>query len=137
RADREAGQVAVGQRGGVLDRLGQGAEARAEDEAEARRRGARARGVADHVGGGGHFCASSRSKASGSSSARVTVRRTPSGPLRWILVSLPANSDKRWRQPPHGTISSVSAMTTASSMRCPPPVTSAPIAEASAHWPCG
>ena len=44
---------------------------------------------------------------------------------------------RRWRQPPHGVMSSVSAMTTTSRIRRPPPATSAPIADVSAHWPWG
>jgi hypothetical protein len=48
------------------------------------------------------------------------------------------NSRSRWRQPPHGEHSSrLGAATTTSAIRPPPPATSAPIADASAHWPCG
>ena len=48
------------------------------------------------------------------------------------------NSRSRWRQPPHGTHGlSPPPITAASAIRVRPAATSAPIADASAHWPCG
>jgi hypothetical protein len=48
------------------------------------------------------------------------------------------NSRRRWRQPPQGTQKSwPSEITATSVIRSQPDATSAPIALASAHWPCG
>ena len=56
----------------------------------------------------------------------------------WISAPGTMNSRRRWRQPPHGTQgASPSEITATSVMRRQPEATSAPIADASAHWPCG
>jgi hypothetical protein len=53
-------------------------------------------------------------------------------------VSGPPNSARRWRQPPQGLHKlSPPATTATSAIRRSPAATMAPIAEASAHWPCG
>ena len=78
-------------------------------------------------------------KESGSSSPSVTScggRRSRS--TRWIGASSAANSRSRWRQPPHGLHSSgARPARRPRRSRPPPPATRAPIADASAHWPCG
>ena len=50
----------------------------------------------------------------------------------------PANSASRWRQPPQGGQTSIRSATTATAaISRSPAATSAPIADASAHWLCG
>jgi hypothetical protein len=53
-------------------------------------------------------------------------------------VSAEANSLRRWRQPPQGGhTSSFSATTATALISRSPAATIAPMADASAHWPCG
>ena len=133
-ADRgKPGSSAYGMRRRVLHGVGDAAEAGAEDERRAAGRSRRA-----GVGMRSAAAVTGRRRAAG-------ARRASSGPpdpLGPAEVDRrcrgPANSESRWRQPPHGRDElAASAMTATSAIRVPPSVTSAPIADASAHWPWG
>ena len=111
----EAGDLAVRDLDAVGEPLGELAEAGAEHQAEARADPVRA--GADVLRGRAHAARCSGPKESGSSSARLVVRRTRSMSTRWIGASSGANSRRRWRQPPQGVHSSaLGAATTTSAI---------------------
>ena len=81
--------------------------------------------------------AGGRTTSAAASRSVSTVRCTPSGPQRWIFMSSAPNSRSRWRQPPHGVMTSGPGPITAHSSTCAPAATSAAIAAASAQSPAG
>ena len=77
-----------------------------------------------------------RARAAAPPASRSDARRCARD--RWISAPGTMNSRRRWRQPPHGTQMSSPSEITATSVICErPDAISAPIADASAHWPCG
>src|SRR5690606_13607044 len=97
----------------IFDLVHQAPEARAKDERNLWR------APTQHLGypgnGAVHFSVSP-AKPSGRISAIVMVWTIPVASQRCRRASGPANSARRWRQPPHGVIRSIFSATTAISV---------------------
>lgn len=148
---REARQLLVGNRDGILQPVRDAAEAGARTAANtgvAPFSAARMTTAASSAGLGsaesGRWAdravigfPARRVRRTGQQLRQVSVRRKPAGPNRWTGVSAAANSRSRWRHTPQGVQSiALSAATASAVTRRPPAETIAPSAETSAHQPC-
>ena len=115
---REVGQLGVRDRDGVLERVGDRSEARAEDD---RPSAAASAALPRSTVGRLRLGRNSGPNDSGSSSSSVAVARAPRRRAGGRCASSGMNSRSRWRQPPHGTQTPrPSAITAASSTRLRP-----------------
>ena len=138
---REAGQLGVGDRDGVLERVGEPAEPGAEHDPQPRRVSPRAAIAAAAARASAHPVGQVlRAERARQQLARASrSSRAPAAPHRWTVAverhelaqplaaaaARHADARRRRRSPPPRR------------SRVRPAATSAPIADASAHWPCG